>query len=299
MAALQYAEKVKEIPFTSYEGGSYRQGAVLGGDFHGLDIHVQYGVYRQPGRMGGATMLKPHVHDFDQILLWAGSGTDDISDLHAEVALCLGEELETHIFSNATAVAIPRGLPHMPATVNRADRPVVFMAISCAPEYKATELKTDALSSAPAGWRGAKYRQQLKQLAFTRKGAWYYGPENQDDGGGSLSFIHMEDRGIAFSMIYGVMKKAPYRIGPYPDKPHAHKNPQLMLLLGTDPDDLGDLGGEFEICMGKEQERHVFTRSTAVITPPFLPHWPGGMLKCHRPMLFVDIHPGGDTPVTV
>jgi hypothetical protein len=50
--------------------------------------------------------------------------------------------------------------------------------------------------------------------------------------------------------------------------------------------------------MGKELERHVFTKTSAIITPPYLPHWPGGVLKCHRPMIFCDIHPGGDTPVT-
>ena len=31
-----------------------------------------------------------------------------------------------------------------------------------------------------------------------------------------------------------------------------------MLFLGTDTDDLSELGAEFEICMGKERERHKF-----------------------------------------
>jgi hypothetical protein len=49
--------------------------------------------------------------------------------------------------------------------------------------------------------------------------------------------------------------------------------------------------------MGKEGERHVFTRPAAVVTPPFLPHWPGGAVKLSRPMLMVDIHPSGDSEV--
>jgi hypothetical protein len=70
-----------------------------------------------------------------------------------------------------------------------------------------------------------------------------------------------------------------------------------MLFLGSDPNDLTDLGGEFEICMGKEEERHVFTKPTAVITAPFLPHWPGGAVKVSKPMIMMDIHPSGDSVV--
>jgi hypothetical protein len=71
----------------------------------------------------------------------------------------------------------------------------------------------------------------------------------------------------------------PYRIGP-DENPHTHLTTQVMCFLGSDPDDLSELGAEFEICMGKEQERHVFTSPTAVVAPPFLPHWPGFYLGC-------------------
>jgi hypothetical protein len=71
-----------------------------------------------------------------------------------------------------------------------------------------------------------------------------------------------------------------------------------MLFLGTDTDDLSELGAEFEICMGKEAERHVFTKPTAVVTSPHLPHWPGGLIKLTKPIIMADIHPTGDSRVT-
>jgi hypothetical protein len=67
-----------------------------------------------------------------------------------------------------------------------------------------------------------------------------------------------------------------------------------MCLLGTDTDDLSDLGADFEICLGKEQEKHKFNKSTAILMPPFVPHWPGGIVKLQCPMIFADIHPFGN-----
>ena len=297
MAATKYGEYVKSLSFKDYGMGGYRQGTVMGSGFLGLDVHVQYGAYWTAGRMGKEPYL-PHVHDFDQIMLWLGSDTDDLSELGGEVALCLGEEMETHVFTNSTAVAIPKGLPHMPATITRMDKRIIFMVISLAAEYNASPISTDGKPSEPVGWKNAKYRKHLLPLSFTRKGAWFYGPDNRDDGGGSIAFVRTQDLGIDFTLLYESMKKAPYRLGPEPDKPHAHANTQVMLFLGTDTDDLSELGAEFEICLGKEEERHVFTTPTAVVTPPYLPHWPGGVIKITKPIIMADIHPSGDSPVT-
>ena len=297
MAATKYGEYVKSLSFKDYGMGCYRQGTMMDSEFLGLDIHIQYGAYWTAGRMGKEPYL-PHVHDFDQIMLWLGADTNDLGELGAEVELCIGEEMETHMITTSTAVAIPRGLPHMPATITRMDKRIVFMVISCAPKYDASPISTDRKPSEPVGMRSAKYSQHVLPLSFRRKGAWFYGPENRDDGGGSIAFIRTQDLGFDFTMLYESMKRAPYRIGPDPYKPHTHANTQVMLFLGTDTDDLSELGAEFEICMGKEEERHVFTTPTAVVTPPYLPHWPGGVIKLTKPIIMADIHPSGDSRVT-
>ena len=43
-----------------------------------------------------------------------------------------------------------------------------------------------------------------------------------------------------------------------------------------------------------KEEKHVFNKSTAVVTPPFLAHWPGGLLKADKPIIMADIHPFGN-----
>jgi hypothetical protein len=292
MVTGKYDEYVKSLFFTEYGAGCYRQGIELTGQFLGIDAHIRYGAYWTGGRMGQAHNM-PHVHDFDQIILWLGSDMNDLSDLHAEVEVCLGDEMETHIITSSTAFAIPKGFPHFPATINTMDKRIVYMEISITPEYQEKVMPSDKKPSEPVGMR-SKYGKYKIPLAFRRKGAWTYGPTNRDDGGGSIAYVRTEDAGIDFMMIYENMKKAPYRIGPDPDKPHTHPTTQAMLFLGSDTADLNELGAEFEICLGKEEERHVFTRPTAIITPPYLPHWPGGVLKLSRPILMLDVHPFGN-----
>jgi hypothetical protein len=292
MAVAKYGKYVKNLSFKDFEQGGFRQGTEMDKEFLGLDVHIRYGAYWTACRMGKEPYL-PHVHDFDQVMLWLGSDMNDMGELGAEVELCLGEEMETHMITTSTAVAIPRGLAHFPATVNRLDKRFYFMEISIAPEYKETQLATDRKSSGVAGWR-SKYRKYVMPLAFIRKGAWHYGPENRDDGGGYIAFIRTQEAGFDFVMLYENMKKGPYRICPEPDKPHAHPTTQIMCFLGTDTDDLSQFGAEFEICLGKEEERHSFTTPTVVVTPPFLPHWPGGVIKLNKPIIMADIHPFGN-----
>jgi hypothetical protein len=293
MPAAKYARNVRTLKFKEYEQGGLRVESVMDGKYLGVDCHINYGCFWTAGKIG-KNPDQPHTHDFDQVLLFAGSDMDDIGELGAEVELCLGEDLDTHMITSTTAVAIPRGVPHFPATVNFLNKRFFYYEISIAPEYRETVYKTDKKPGPLVSFR-ADSKKYVMPLAFSRKGAWTYGPLNRDDGGGYISFVITKDKvGFDFVMLYESMKKGPYRLCPDPDKPHAHPTTQIMCFLGTDTDDLTDLGAEFEICLGKEEEKHTFTNSTAVITQPFLPHWPGGVVKLDRPMVMCDIHPFGN-----
>jgi hypothetical protein len=298
MAATKYGQYIKTLEFKDYGKYHYRQGTVMDSAFLGLDCHIQYGAFWSATRLGKEPHV-PHVHDFDQVMVFLGSDTGNLGDLFGEAEMCMGENLEKHMITASTAVAIPKGTPHMPATINKMDKRIILMVFSLAAKYSAKPLPTDKKPVGPLGWREAKYGANFLPLSFRRKGAWSYGPLNQDDAGGNIAAVRTNDAGINFTMLYEDMKKAPYRLGPDPDNPHAHKNSQVMLFLGTDADDLSQLNAEFEICMGKEEERHVFTRPTAVITPEYLPHWPGGLVKCTRPIIMADIHPTGDSVVSM
>jgi hypothetical protein len=294
MSNTKYGEYLKTLKFKNYEMGPYRQGIEMTSQFLGQKANIRYGCCWTAGKIGSGSDM-PHVHDYDQVIMFLGSDQNDLSDLGAEVEMCLGEEREAKVFTNSTAVAIPKGMPHFPAAIHRLYKRMMFVEVNIAPEYKETEVKTDKPRAGYTGWK-SPYAKYYFPLAFTRKGAWTYGQENQDDGGGHISFVHTQTAGIDFMAIYENIKKAPYRFGPGSDivKPHAHPTTQVMCFLGTDTDDLNYFGAEVDICVGNEMEKHTFTSPTAVVMPSYLPHWPGGVMKVNKPILFLDIHPFGN-----
>ncbi|GAI15490.1 unnamed protein product [marine sediment metagenome] len=69
--------------------------------------------------------------------------------------------------------------------------------------------------------------------------------------------------------------------------PHTHNDPEVLVALGTDPDNPKVLGAEIELCMGPEMESHIITESTLVYIPANFIHCPFRILKVDRPFLFI------------
>lgn len=74
--------------------------------------------------------------------------------------------------------------------------------------------------------------------------------------------------------------------------PHIHSEAELLIHIGTNPDDPDDLGAEVELYMGPEMERHVITETTVVFIPPNFIHAPWNPLKTYRPWIFIEINQG-------
>ena len=293
MAAKKYGKYVVELEFKDGPG-FYRQVANVNGREYGIEFNVEYGAYRAPGYMGESPAV-PHVHDYDQVLFWLGGDGNDMGELGAQIELSLGEEGEKHMITSSTAVAVPKGMPHFPANILSMERRFMYLEMSCSAECRMKKLPANrkARQAEPAMSFFAKYRDNVINLAFTRKGPWSYGPRNRDDSGGYLSFIHGKDPNFDFLIMCESLKKAPYRFGPIPDKPHVHPKPEILFFLGTDVNDLSKLGGEAEIALGKELETHVISRPTAVVIPGGFPHCPLTITRVDRPMILTDIRPYG------
>ncbi|MHA3724686.1 hypothetical protein ACXR2T_12505 [Leucobacter sp. HY1910] len=78
--------------------------------------------------------VNPHVHDYDEILIWTGSNPDDPHDLGAEIYMDI--DGERHVITTSGSVYIPAGTVHCPLGFTRVDRPFRFSALSLAPKYK-------------------------------------------------------------------------------------------------------------------------------------------------------------------
>ena len=74
--------------------------------------------------------------------------------------------------------------------------------------------------------------------------------------------------------------------------PHIHKDPEILMLIGTDPDNPTDLGAEVELQMGAEREKHVITKSTVIFIPPNCIHCPYIIKRTDRPWIFIEVNQG-------
>lgn len=78
-----------------------------------------------------------HSHNFHELLCFIGGNPENVTDLGAEVSICLGDEPEEHIFNTATIVSMPPGLKHCPLIVRNVTRPLVFLEVSMTKEFAA------------------------------------------------------------------------------------------------------------------------------------------------------------------
>jgi hypothetical protein len=68
---------------------------------------------------------------------------------------------------------------------------------------------------------------------------------------------------------------------------HYHPEPEVLIFVGFNPDDLLDLGARCEVHMGTEFEGHIFKKPTALIMPSGFVHLPEVTLNAERTYAFL------------
>jgi len=301
MAGKKFEKYIKKLEFKDRGPGNYRQVATINGKEFNVDFSIEYGAYWAAGRMAEGA-IEAHKHDYNQILFFLGADPDDMGELNADIELCMGEgeELDKLRVVNTSAVAIPAGLAHYPSTITTMKKRFLYMEIS-----QSNELKEEIVPMDKETYNNTKPQVRSKygngnhmtMAAFVRKSTMY-GPHNRDDHGGSLAFIHnpVQDPSIfEYLIMCENIKQAPYRFGWHPYTPHAHNRLEILNFMGTDLNDLNNLGGEAEIHLGKksEMERYVIDSPTSIIIPGGLAHNPLTITRVDRPFLLTDVRPFG------
>ncbi len=72
----------------------------------------------------------PHAHEAPELLFHIGIDPANPTELGAEVEFCIGEELESHVFSKSTVIYIPAGVPHAPWRLRSIARPFLFLEVN-------------------------------------------------------------------------------------------------------------------------------------------------------------------------
>lgn len=70
------------------------------------------------------------------------------------------------------------------------------------------------------------------------------------------------------------------------DPPHKHNCDEYLFFIPSDHENWPDLGGEAEIAMGEEWEKHTITTAAIICLPAGVQHAPIFMKKVDRPFYF-------------
>lgn len=74
-------------------------------------------------------------------------------------------------------------------------------------------------------------------------------------------------------------------------EPHVHKFDEAIFFLGSDPNNIGDLGAEVEMSIGPkgEEEIHVITEPSVVVMPKGVWHCPMWTKRIDKPYLVMAV----------
>jgi hypothetical protein len=70
------------------------------------------------------------------------------------------------------------------------------------------------------------------------------------------------------------------------DPPHKHDCDEFLFFIPADSENWPELGGEAEIALGEEWEKHTITTATAICLPPGVQHAPIFIKKVDKPFYF-------------
>ena len=76
--------------------------------------------------------VKPHKHNFAEVLCFFGTNPEDITDLDADIELWINDE--KHMIHKSTMVYLPAGTMHCPLAFPRIGKPIIHF--TCFPEGK-------------------------------------------------------------------------------------------------------------------------------------------------------------------
>jgi hypothetical protein len=268
MADTKYGDYVKQLAFTPGRGGANAKELVFvsGEDMGGFDFNFIIGVYDQTGDW--APGAGAHNHPFDELLLFFGYDDNDMSYLGSDMELSLGKEWEPHKFSVPTVGVAPRGFPHCPLVTEKVYKPFGHFHLALSATYSGDRVAQEGETD------GTKYSYLMKPMVI-KQGV---------GGADAAQFVEMsgdELEGLNINFAMGLFNQA--RRWDPGHGAHMHPYDEAYVFFGHNTDDLGYLGAEITMEIGKEHEKHTFDKPTVVAIPRGVPHGPITCNKVDRP----------------
>ena len=112
-------EKLPDVPYS--HGLLWLDEKIVKGAFY-MEM-----VMLEPGNKSTGVWVKPHVHEFDEILGFVSTNAKDYKNLGGDIELWLDDE--KHMITKTCLVYVPANLKHCPLIMRKVDRPIFHTAM--------------------------------------------------------------------------------------------------------------------------------------------------------------------------
>jgi len=253
--------------------------------------------YIEPGWIYGIPDPNPslheHVHEFDEIVMHFGGDYQTPQVLGGEVEFYVGGQPIT--FNTCTAFCIPRGTPHGPVIWKKFDFPHLQMAIMCGTGSAGEAWEESGIHTTknglPVKTKDFDYEQYVVRSPIREAGSLY------TSGRTSPAFTLMSTLQVPAAKYYiefqwtyekPVLQKAGAGM-----REMTHDYDEIILHLGSDPQNPENLGAELEFYVGGQAL--TFDTTSSFFIPRGVPHGPAALKKFRRPYMMIAIKCGEGT----
>jgi hypothetical protein len=237
---------------------------------------------------------QPHRHmsqrvlDHDQLLLHIGMDPNTPQELGGTVAFYL--DGQAIVFNTTTTVFIPRGTPYGPLTWKEIRRPHVQLSMVFGNGDPSSGLDRRAVENGtcvPEKTRNFDFEQYVIRSPMREAGpTCVEGRQNPTMTYLSRRQINSVNHYIEFGWIWGV---------PDPQLPRMRHDgfDEIVLHLGSDPDDPEDLGGSLQFGVGEDLLE--FDTTHCIYAPRGMDHGPAIWKEVRRPLIELAMMLGAGT----
>jgi quercetin dioxygenase-like cupin family protein len=247
-------------------------------------------IYIELGWIYGLPEPNPHIfehsHDYEEIVLHIGGNPDNLEDLGGEIEYYVGGQPLT--FDKTTAIYVPRGVKHGPVIWKKFRKPHIEMSIILGPGSIDEAWASSA--SKPEGLPQKKddidYEKYLVREPIYMDGIrTRVGPKGPATMYMCNDLVPEADLYIDYRWLFEVPE--PYIFE------HTHDYEEIVMEIGSNPDNPEDLGAEMEFHIGGQP--FTFSTTTAIYIPKGIKHGPLTWNRIDRPQIQMPIVIGAGT----
>jgi quercetin dioxygenase-like cupin family protein len=240
----------------------------------------------QTAKQSDGAGREPHTHPFDEVIAFVGTNREDPHDLGGEIELWL--ENKQFVLEKSFLVHIPAGVKHCPLIIRRINSPIFHFALGQGHRYELGEgeIKTKMTEEDLARRFIFGYKPNVKAELPDYRGT---DDKKPDDPKRHIHILYLDEEVVPKAKFYveasWFWPRQVHALMPGEErgpKAHAHPFPEIITMIGTNPDDVHDLGGEIELWI--EDEQHIINKSFVAFIPAGIVHCPLRIRRIDRSM---------------